>query len=102
MAKRLAYDLAARGHLVCWFRRAFYPNVQGLLSDFFRELAGVVGKPKRIFFFVDDPLGLGSISGQAIAANAQTHGIRCAFVLVARTSDQKTHERHELVVVRRN
>ncbi len=96
VAKRLAYDLAARGHLVCWFRRAFYPNVQGLLSDFFRELVGVAGKPKRIFFFIDDHLGLGSISVQAIAANAQAHGIRCTFVLVARTSDQKTHERHEI------
>jgi hypothetical protein len=96
VAKRLAFDLAARGHLVCWFRRAFYPNVQGLLSDFFRELASVADKRKRIFFFIDDPRGLGSISVQGIAANAQVHGIRCTFVLVARTSDMKTREPHEI------
>jgi len=96
MAKRLAYDLATKGYLVCWFRRAFYPNVQGLLSDFFRELTIIAGKAKRIFFFVDDPLGLGSISMQAIAANAQSQGIKCTFILVARTSDQKTHEPHEI------
>src|SRR5258708_8069489 len=96
VAKSLAYDLAARGHLVCWFRRTFYPNVQGLLSDFFRELGGIAGKPKRIFFFIDYPLGLGSISVQAIAANAQANGIRCTFVLPARTSDHNTHELHAI------
>jgi hypothetical protein len=96
VAKRLAYDLASRGHLVCWFRRAFYPNVQGLLADFFRELVSAVDKRKRVFFFIDDPLGLGSVSVQGIAANAKSHGVKCTFVLVARTSDWKTHEPHQI------
>jgi hypothetical protein len=33
VAKRVAYDLASRGHLVVWFRRTFFPNIEGLLSD---------------------------------------------------------------------
>ena len=80
-----------------WFRRAFYPNVQGLLSEFFRALAEIADKRKRIFFFIDDPLGLGSLSIQGIGANAQARGIKCTFILVARTSDWKIHQPHEII-----
>jgi hypothetical protein len=95
-AKRVAYDLASKGNLVFWFRRAFYPNVHALLADFFKALAEVADRRQRIFFFIDDPLGLGSLSIQGIAANAQLHGIACTFVVVARSSDWKTHQPHEI------
>lgn len=96
LAKRVALDLAERGHLVFWFRKSFYPNVQNLLAEFFKALSEVSDKKKRIYFFVDDPLGLGSLSIQAIAANAQSHGIRCTFVVAARTSDWKIHQPHQI------
>jgi hypothetical protein len=65
VAKRVAYDLAARGHVVFWFRRAFYPNVQGILSDFFRVLAKVVDKRKRIFFLSTTPWDSGRLACRA-------------------------------------
>src|SRR5205085_12233522 len=72
------------------------PNVHSLLGDFFKALAELTDRRQRIFFFIDDPLGLGSITVQSIAANAQLHGIVCTFVVVARSSDWKTHQPHEI------
>lgn len=96
VAKRIAFDLASKGNLVFWFRRTFYPNVQAMLNQFFRVLSEVADKRKRIFLFVDDPLGLGSVSMQSIASSAQSQGVKCTFIVIARTSDWRTHEPHEI------
>ncbi|MGA2656051.1 MAG: hypothetical protein ABSH34_00895 [Verrucomicrobiota bacterium] len=96
VAKRVAFDLASKGHLVFWFRRTFYPNVQAMLSEFFRVLGETADKKARVFFFVDDPIGLGSVSMQSIAVLAQAHRIKCIFLVIARTSDWRTREREEM------
>ena len=96
VAKRIAFDLASKGNLVFWVRRTFYPNVQAMLNQFFEVLAGIADKKKRIFIFVDDPLGLGSVSMQNIATSAQNHGVKCTFIVVARASDWSTHEPDEI------
>ena len=49
LAKRLAYDLASRGNPVFWLRRTFYPNVQGLLAQFFEVIGETFDKRGRIF-----------------------------------------------------
>src|SRR5439155_7928152 len=87
IAKRIAFDLAEKGHLVMWFRRAFYPNVRSMLLDFFRVLGEVEDKSKRFYFFVDDPVGIGSTTVRTIANAAEIRGIKCTFVLIVRTSD---------------
>ena len=97
VAKRLAFDLASKGHLVFWFRRTFYPNVQALLGHCFKTLADMADKKRRIFFFIDDPIGLGSLSMASIATVAQSNGLRCTFVVVVRTSDWKTHDSDEMI-----
>jgi hypothetical protein len=96
LAKRLAYDLASRGNPVFWLRRTFYPNVQGLLAQFFEVIGETFDKRERMFFFVDDPLRLGSLTMQGISATAKAHGIKATFVVVARTSDWRTHETQEM------
>jgi hypothetical protein len=92
VAKRLAYDLASKGYLVFWFRRTFYPNIQGLLSEFFRVLMEMQVKREQIYFFVDDPVGLGSVTMLSIASNAQVNGSKGTFVVFSRTSDCRTHD----------
>jgi len=96
LAKRVAYELASRGHLVFWFRHTFYPNLQSLLAQFFTVLREMVDKRRPVFFFVDDPLRLGSLTIQGISASAEEHGIKGTFVVVVRTSDWKTHEPEEI------
>ncbi len=97
IAKRLAYDLAFKGNLVFWFRRSFYPNVQTSLGHFFKTLSSITDNKRRVFFFIDDPVGLGSLSVSSIAASAQNNGIRCTFVVVVRTSDWKTNDPEDLI-----
>lgn len=97
IGKRVAFDLAQKGHIVMWFRKAFAPNVQTMLHEFFRILAETTERTKRYFLFIDDPIGLGSISIRSIASAAKAHGINCTFVIIARLSDWITHEREELV-----
>ena len=71
-------------------------NLQALLGHFFKALADITDKKTRIFFFVDDPIGIGSISMSAIALSAQTNNINCTFIVTARTSDWKTHDSEEI------
>jgi hypothetical protein len=97
IAKRVAFDLAEKGHLVMWFRRAFYPNVQSMLLDFFRVLGEVEDKSKRFYFFVDDPVGMGSTTVRTIASAAESRGIKCTFVLIVRTSDWRTREHTDII-----
>ncbi len=97
LAKRLAYDLASRGDYAFWFRRSFYPNLSTLLVQFFSTLAEKAEKRRRIYFFVDDPLRLGSLSIQAISAIAEAQGIKAIFVVIARTSDWTTHDPQDMV-----
>src|SRR5262249_40925603 len=96
IAKRVAFDLASKGHLVMWFRRAFYPNIQSMLLDFFRVLGEVEDKSKRFYFFVDDPVGMGSTTVRTIANAAEARGIKCTFVLIVRTSDWRTREHTDI------
>jgi|GEM_PF-5271827 len=96
IAKRVAFDLAGKGHFVMWFRRAFYPNVHTMLLDFFRVVSDVADKSKRFFFFVDDPIGLGSTTVRTIAAAADARGINCTFILIVRASDWRTHEHKDI------
>lgn len=96
IAKRVAFDLAAKGHFVMWFRRAFYPNIQTMLIDFFRVVGEVADKSKRFFFFVDDPVGLGSTTVRTIANAAEARNIKCTFVLVVRASDWRTREHTDI------
>jgi hypothetical protein len=97
IAKRVAYDIAEKGHIVMWLRRAFFPNAQTMLSDFFRSLGEVTDKGQRYYFFIDDPIGIGSTSVRGIASAAAAKGIHCTFVIVARLSDWETHEQEELI-----
>lgn len=97
IAKRVAFDLAAKGHFVMWFRRTFYPNVQTMLSDFFRVVGEVADKSKRFFFFVDDPVGMGSTTVRTIATAAEARGVKCTFVLIVRASDWRTREHTDVV-----
>lgn len=97
IAKRVAYDLVNKGHFVMWFRRAFYPNIQSILSEFFRVLAEVTDKTKRLFFFIDDPVGHGSTTVRTISAIANAKGVKCTFVLIVRTSDWHTHDHTEVM-----
>src|SRR4030095_17139982 len=59
-------------------------------------LGEVADKSKRFYFFIDDPVALGSITVRIIANAAETRGIKCTFVLITRLSDWRTHEHTDI------
>ena len=93
LVKRLAYDLAQKNYFVLWFKPTLFPNATALLNQLFRQVYQLLNKSKqKAYFFVDDILGLGSISLNNIIRAAQTTNIDGNFILSARTVDWKTSD----------
>lgn len=86
--KRVAFSLASSGYPVIWFLPYFFqdgPTEMRRLLDAVKEECSPTHVP--VVFFIDDPLGLGSVRANDIVTAARTKAIRAVFVTATRTAE---------------
>lgn len=93
--KRVAFDLASKGHLVLWLRPYFYPDTTTRISQLFKNLARVA--KKGVCIIQDDPCGLGSLSLKELGAAARSTDVPAKFLISIRSSDWSTREPADLL-----
>ncbi len=96
--KRLAFDLAAAGHWVFWLKPWFYPDAQNVVNSFFKTLSRdsrFLSRP--LFVFLDDPLSLGGLTANDIAASSTLYNLRVILLISVRSSDWLTHPHDDLL-----
>jgi hypothetical protein len=90
LLKRVALDLAAKGHAVLWLRPYFYPDAATRLSSLFRLLARHA--KTGVCIIQDDPFGLGSLSLREVGSHARSNDVAAVFVVGIRSSEWSTRE----------
>ena len=92
LLKRLAFDIANRGHDVLWMLPWFYQDTHSVLVELFKDVARVRNSKSRLAVFIDDPIGCGTLTAQDVANAAESSGINILLVTSARTSEWTTHD----------
>lgn len=95
--KRLAFDLASRGHDVLWLLPWFYQDTGSVLVQLFKDVARVREQRSRTVVFMDDPVAFGTLTAQDVVVDAEACGIDIVLVVGARTSEWKKRENRVFV-----
>lgn len=95
--KRLAFDLANRGHEVLWLLPWFYQDTQTVLVQLFKDVARVRSERSRVVVFMDDPIAFGTLTAQDVVNAAESCGIEIVLIAAARTSEWKTRDNRVFV-----
>lgn len=95
LLKRVAFDLAKKGHLVLWLRPYFYPDAMSRLDQLFKALSKVA--QQDICIVQDDPYGIGTLSIKQVALSARSNDVSARFLIGVRSSDWHTREPADLL-----
>ncbi len=96
--KRAALELARDDHIVMWLRPYFFQDGATAVHELTKVLAaGRPDKDKHVIIFIDDPLSLGTLQTQDIAAAASATKLDATFVVGVRSSDLELMERSTII-----
>jgi tetratricopeptide (TPR) repeat protein len=95
LLKRVALDLAAKGHVVLWLRPYFYPDASARIALLFRSLAKL--QQRGVCIIQDDPHGLGSLNLKELGAAARANDVAVKFLVGVRSSEWSTREPADLL-----